>query len=130
MTEMRRFLRHLFEMIVAMVLGMMVLGPVWTLAFAGLGWSDLLDRPDLGALVMATNMTVGMSAWMRVRSHTWAGVWEMAIAMFLPFVVLLVPYWTGLLSGEALLVAGHVLMLPCMIVAMLRHRRPRRRVAA
>ncbi len=32
--------------------------------------------------------------------------------MVLPFVILFVPLWAGVLSGETLLVVGHVLMLP------------------
>jgi hypothetical protein len=28
------------------------------------------------------------------------------------------PYWAGALSGDALLIGGHVLMLPAMVVAM------------
>jgi hypothetical protein len=33
-----------------------------------------------------------------------------------------VPFWTGLLSGSALMTVGHILMLPLMVVAMLRRR--------
>ena len=40
--------------------------------------------------------------------------------MYLPFVILLVPYWTGLISGGTLLDAGHLLMLPAMLAAMFR----------
>ncbi|GAA1814599.1 hypothetical protein HC028_26700 [Planosporangium flavigriseum] len=36
--------------------------------------------------------------------------------------MLFIPYWAGLLSGHALMAAGHVLMLPLMAVAMLRRR--------
>jgi hypothetical protein len=44
------------------------------------------------------------------------------VLVYLPFVVLFVPFWAGLLSGSGVLGLGHVLMLPCMVVAML-HRR-------
>jgi hypothetical protein len=40
--------------------------------------------------------------------------------MYVPFVLLLVPYWAGVLSGEGVILAGHVLMLPAMVLAMLR----------
>ena len=36
--------------------------------------------------------------------------------------MLFLPLWLGLLSGDGLMLAGHVLMLPAMAVAML-HRR-------
>lgn len=127
-TSRRRFIRHFLEMVVAMVLGMVVLAPVWDAAFAALGnsgsgtGSGLPDRPDFAALVMATNMAIGMSLWMRYRGHGWPAVWEMAAAMFAPYLILMVPFWTGLLSGEALHTGGHLLMLPCMLAAMGRRR--------
>ena len=38
--------------------------------------------------------------------------------MYLPFVALLVPYWLGAISGGTLMVAGHVVMFPLMLAAM------------
>jgi flagellar biosynthetic protein FliP len=73
-------------------------------------------------LVMATNMSLGMALWMRIRRHGWAGIAEMSAAMYVPFLVLLPFHWTGLLSGMALETAGHVLMVPAMLAAMLRRR--------
>jgi hypothetical protein len=112
-----RFLLHYLEMVVAMVAGMVLLGPLWTLAAPGLP-----ERPDVGALVMATDMALGMAAWMAVRRHRPRHIAEMSLAMYLPFAVLLVPFWTGLIDGHALMIGGHVLMLPAMALAMLRHR--------
>lgn len=109
-----RFGLHYLEMVVAMVAGMVLLGPLWDLAAPG-----LTDRANVAALVMATDMAVGMAAWMRVRGHGWAGIAEMSAAMYLPFVVLLVPFWLGAVSGGTLMTVGHVLMLPLMAVAML-----------
>jgi hypothetical protein len=71
---------------------------------------------------MATDMTIGMSLWMRYCGHGWASIAEMAGAMYLPFVALFGPYWAGLVSGDTMLLAGHVLMLPCMVAVMLRRR--------
>nr|CEL20985.1 hypothetical protein [Kibdelosporangium sp. MJ126-NF4]CTQ95501.1 hypothetical protein [Kibdelosporangium sp. MJ126-NF4] len=115
----RQFARHYAEMIVAMLAGMLLFDPVWTIAF---GWWSALDRPDVSALVMATNMTVGMSIWMRVRGHGLAPIAEMGAAMYVPFLVLLGPYWAGALSADALMIGGHVLMLPAMLIAMLARR--------
>lgn len=117
-----RFILHFLEMVVAMAAGMVVLGPIRTLIVAHLGWSDLFDRPELHAVAMAADMTIAMSLWMRYRGHSWISIAEMAAAMVLPFVVLFVPLWAGALSGDTLLVAGHLLMLPAMVIAML-HRR-------
>jgi hypothetical protein len=105
--------RHYLEMLVAMIAGMVVLG-----AAEGLVWPGLDDRADVHALVMATNMAIGMGAWMRIRGHSWPAVTEMSAAMYVPFAVLLLPYWAGAISGDALFTAGHVLMLPAMALAM------------
>jgi hypothetical protein len=105
--------RHYLEMVVAMVVGMVVLGPLEALL-----WPALDDRVDVHAMVMATNMAVAMAAWMRFRGHSWASIAEMSAAMYVPFAVLLVPYWAGAVSGSFLFTAGHVLMLPAMALAM------------
>ena len=68
---------------------------------------------------MATNMVIGMSLWMRHRGHGWVGIAEMAVAMYLPFIVLFVPYWAGLLSRGGVLGLGHILMLAAMLMVML-----------
>jgi hypothetical protein len=115
----RAFARHYLEMVIAMVVGMIALGPVWSWLAARIGATELFDRPDLGALVMATDMTIAMSVWMRFRGHGWAPIAEMAAAMYLPFIILFVPLWAGLISEATLMVAGHLLMLLAMAAAML-----------
>jgi hypothetical protein len=110
----RHFVRHYLEMVVAMLVGMVVLGPV-----EGLVWPDLTARADVGVLVMATNMAIGMGAWMRYRGHSWRGTAEMSASMYAPFLVLLVPFWAGAIGEHALMTWGHLLMLPAMAAAML-----------
>jgi hypothetical protein len=113
-----RFALHYLEMVVSMLVGMALLGPIWSWA-----WPGLPGRPAAGALVMAANMTIGMGLWMRIRHHSWRLIAEMSAAMVLPFLALLVPYTMGAISGGALMVGGHLLMLPAMLAAMLwRHR--------
>jgi flagellar biosynthetic protein FliP len=108
------FAGHYLEMVVAMVVGMVALAPVWD----GL-WPGHADRPDTAAMAMAANMTVAMVAWMAVRGHGRRGIALMSGAMVLPFAVLAVPYWAGLMPGSWLMPLGHVLMFPLMAVAML-----------
>jgi hypothetical protein len=108
------FVRHYVEMVVAMLAGMFALG--W---LEGLAFPALTLPTELAVLVMATNMSLGMAAWMRVRRHAWRPIAEMSAAMYLPFAVLLVPFWTGLLDAGDLMIWGHVLMLPAMAAAML-----------
>jgi hypothetical protein len=104
------FAQHYAEMVVAMLVGMVALAPLWP--------AEWVARPDVHAVVMATDMTVVMALWMAVRRHSRPRVAEMSAAMYLPFLALLVPYWTGLISGTALMVAGHVVMFPLMLLAM------------
>jgi hypothetical protein len=118
----RHFVRHFVEMLVAMIVGMAVLGPVWVGLLTLLGCASVLEHAEVHALVMATDMTIGMSLWMRYRGHGWASIREMAAAMYLPFVVLFGPLWAGLISAETMLAAGHMLMLPAMLIAMLYRR--------
>ncbi|MBP2367618.1 hypothetical protein [Pseudonocardia parietis] len=110
----RGFVVHYLQMLAAMGVGMLVLGPLSM--FVG----------DVGveahSLLMATWMTAGMAAWMVWRRHSWPAIAEMGSAMYLSFVVLFPGYWLGALSGHDVMVAGHVLMLPAMALAML-HRR-------
>ena len=110
----RHFVRHYLEMVVAMLVGMMVLGPVVDLV-----WPSLTARADVGVMVMATNMAIGMGAWMRFRRHSWRSVAEMSAAMYVPFLVLLVPFWAGAMGEHAMMTWGHVLMLPAMAAVML-----------
>jgi hypothetical protein len=112
-----KFAGHYLEMVVAMFVGMVALSPLWSMAVPGLS-----GHPDAAAMVMATDMSIGMALWMRIRKHGWLHIGEMCAAMVAPFVVLLVPYWMGVISGDMLMTAGHVLMFPAMLVPMLRHR--------
>lgn len=113
-----RFALHFVEMVIAMFVGMFALGPLWSMA-----WPGLSDLPAVDALVMATNMTIGMAAWMLIRRHSWPRIAEMSAAMYLPFLILMVPYAFGAIDGDALMMGGHMLMMPAMFAAMLwRHR--------
>jgi len=105
--------RHYLEMVVAMFIGMAVLGLLQQLA-----WPSLNFYSAVGVLVMATDMAIGMGAWMRVRGHSWRGIAEMSASMYAPFIALLVPYWTGAVSGAELMAWGHLLMFPAMALVM------------
>jgi len=112
-----RFARHALEMVITMVVGMIVLEPVWSFA-----WPELSENTTAEAMVMATNMSLGMAVWMRIRGHGLPAIAEMSAAMYLPFLVLLPFHWAGALPAMALMTAGHIMMVPAMLVAMLRRR--------
>jgi hypothetical protein len=118
----RRFLRHYLEMVAAMLVGMVVVGGAvrGVLALAGLRFPA--QHPELVALEMAIDMSVGMVAWMRHRGHGWASTLEMGGAMLAPAVALIPLLWLGVVAGDSLLVLEHLAMLPLMYLVMLRRR--------
>ena len=118
----RHFVRHYVEMVVAMFLGMAVLGvPAgWALGAVGSSWSELTtDAPALMLLGMAVTMTVPMVGWMRYRGHGWRASTEMSASMFVPTLAAI-----GLLLGGVvedigvLLIIQHIAMLASMLAAM------------
>lgn len=113
------FVQHLLEMTIAMFAGMFVLGMPLKALFDGLGWGVVNDAVVPSTLAMATTMSVGMAAWMRVRGCGWPAILEMSLAMYVPFVLMYPFYWAGLAGGMAVMMVGHILMVPAMIVAML-----------
>ncbi|MGC5012310.1 hypothetical protein ACLQ2R_16220 [Streptosporangium sp. DT93] len=111
-----RFARHYVEMIIAMFVGMFVLGML--LSAVGLGFSH--DRqPELAYLLMAFDMSVGMAVWMRYRGHGWIPTLEMCAAMFVPVVPLFPLLWAGIIDSGGLMMLAHVAMFPLMLAAML-----------
>jgi hypothetical protein len=117
-----RFLRHYLEMVAAMLVGMVVMGATvrGVLALAGLEFPA--QYPELAALEMTVDMSVGMIAWMRHRGHGWASTLEMAGATFAPAVALFPLRWQGVITGDALQVLEHLAMFPLMYLVMLRRR--------
>ena len=121
----RHFLRHLGEMYLAMMVGMMALAALDAAIFAAAGTSipDVKDSaPEVWGLLMALNMTVGMTVWMRHRRHTWAMCAEMAGAMFVPAVVAIVLFWCSVIHSGAIGAVEMNAMLPAMIAVMLLRR--------
>ena len=117
----RHFFRHALEMFVAMTVGLVLLAPVWVAALDRIGLSDSLTRPALDSLIAATDMAIAMTIWMLYRGHDRARIAEMAVAMYAPYLVLIVPHWLGFLPGEHVVMVGHSLMIPAIVVAMLAH---------
>jgi flagellar biosynthetic protein FliP len=111
--------RHYLEMVVAMFVGMAALWGLGEVVVAITGLEYSLT-PEVAALKMAFDMSVGMVAWMRFRGHGWAGTAEMVAAMFAPAIALIPLSWLNVISAESLMLATHILMLPLMFVVMLR----------
>ena len=112
------FTRHLLEMVLAMIAGMVVLGVA----------AGLLGEPPAyadSALIEYTLMGVSMSApmvaWMRYRGHSWADGLEMTAAMLVPMFALVLPVELGVteFSEHSLMVLSHVAMIGGMAALML-----------
>jgi hypothetical protein len=122
----RHFVRHYFEMVAAMFLGMAVLGlpSIAALGSVGMDSSELRsDAPAMLLLGMGLTMTVPMVAWMRYRGHGWRASNEMAAAMLVPTLGVIALLGAGLLEDiGTLLMIEHVVMLPAMLLVMLLRR--------
>jgi hypothetical protein len=119
----RHFVRHAFEMTVAMMLGMIVLGVAFRglhLAVFGTGFDDAWhEHTELAVFAMTFNMTVPMVAWMHHRGHSWERGGEMAAAMFVLALALLVLFRLGVISAHVVLPLEMALMIPSMVLVML-----------
>jgi hypothetical protein len=114
-----RFTRHLLEMVVAMMVGMAVLGLALAVLGEPPGYANVLLRYSL----MGASMSAPMVAWMRYRGHSWRDGGEMAAAMLLPMFTLVVPVELGVavpgLFAGSLMKLSHVAMIAGMVVLMI-----------
>jgi flagellar biosynthetic protein FliP len=113
-----RFLLHLGEMSLAMMLGMYLLAMPCGMIVAAIGFSG----PIVSALVMTFNMTAPMVLWMRFRGHTWERSGEMGAAMVIPTIALVVVSLFGVIPQDGLANAVMIPMFPAMVAAMLYRR--------
>ena len=112
----KHFLRHYGEMVLAMFLGMAVLGyPVdWGMGRLGANSDEFMF------LGMATTMTVPMVGWMLYRGHGWRANAEMSASMFVPTFAVIGLLAAGVITGiGVLMVIEHVAMLAGMLAVML-----------
>jgi hypothetical protein len=112
----KHFLRHYGEMVLAMFLGMAVLGLPADWAMRSVG----ADSDAFMLLEMATTMTVPMVGWMLYRGHGWRANTEMSASMFVPTFAVIGVLTTGLLTDIGILMAAeHIVMLLAMAGVML-----------
>jgi hypothetical protein len=115
----RQPVRRRAVLAVGYVLVQLALGyVVFSLAHAGVGATLLLlVLVSQGVLLLPLPAAVVVTAAVP-RPHLGA-IGGMSAVMYLPLLVLLVPFWAGAITGGTLLVAGQLLMLPAMALAML-----------
>jgi glucose dehydrogenase len=109
----RRWWRHYGEMVLAMLVGMVVLGTVVQMV----GLQPDGDAAELG--VMFATMTVGMDAWMLYRREGRRDIVEMTVATNLPLAVFVPLLRADAISPAAGDVAAHVAMLAAMAAVMI-----------
>jgi hypothetical protein len=112
------FGRHLLEMGLAMVVGMMLSAAIFLTAVGMTAEEGMREHAVLFVVLQALGMTVAMVAWMRHRRHNWRSSSEMALAMVVPAVPLICLRLLDVISGPicglyclVTLVAMVVLML-------------------
>jgi hypothetical protein len=122
------FLRHLGEMILAMLVGMVAGAAVFVLIFSTVLASTVSGMPQvevlnqfavLICLVMALGMTMPMVAWMRFRGMEWRPTLEMAAAMAIPLVPIFGLLGLQLIPGARACGLYCAVMIPAMVVPML-----------
>ncbi|MEO3789461.1 DJ-1/PfpI family protein [Nonomuraea sp. B10E15] len=107
-----RLVWHYLELVIAAALGMVLLDPLWISVLE-------VARFDVYLLLMAAGMAAGVALWMLVRRHAWPRIAEMSLAVFLPFPVLLVPFWLGVLPAGPVTLIGHVIPMALLAAAMI-----------
>src|SRR3954454_3833851 len=115
-TSAKHFLRHYGEMVLAMFLGMAVLGLPADWAMRSIG----ADSDAFMFLEMATPMTVPMVGWMIYRGHGWRANTQMSASMFVPTSAVIGVLTSGILTDLGVLMAvEHIVMLLAMAGVML-----------
>ena len=115
----RAFARHFGEMVLAMLLGMAVLGGLAQLVFAVFD-SSLSDQSGgFRVMLMGFNMTLPMVVWMSYRGHDRNRNAEMAASMIVPSIFAAILAWAGVLGAGGALALQHSVMIPAMLAVML-----------
>jgi hypothetical protein len=111
------FFRHLVEMTLAMMVGMIVSAAVFLGAVGMTAAQAMREHAVLFVVLQALGMTVAMVAWMRHRGHRWRSCSEMGAAMVIPAIPLISLRLVGTISGPicgtycALSIAAMVLVM-------------------
>lgn len=93
------FGRHLIEMGLAMMAGMIVSAAIFLTAVGMTADEGMREHAVLFVVLQALGMTVAMVAWMRHRRHNWRSSSEMAAAMVVPAVPLICLRLLDVISG-------------------------------
>ena len=94
------FWRHFFQMLAAMVTGMIATGAVFLTVVGLKTWDEVtIQYPTQALMAMAVGMTTPMVAWMLYRGMGRKNSYEMALAMVVPVIPFLCLVWFGVTQG-------------------------------
>ena len=109
------FWRHFFQMLGAMVVGMIATGAIFISVVGLKTWDEVtVQYPTQCLLAMAVGMTLPMVAWMLYRGMGRRNTFEMAAAMVLPVIPFLCVVWFDITASAPC--GGYCAV---MIIAML-----------
>jgi ABC-type tungstate transport system substrate-binding protein len=115
------FGRHLLEMGLAMMVGMIASAAIFLTAVGMTAEEGMREHAVLFVVLQALGMTVAMVAWMRHRRHNWRSSSEMATAMVVPAVPLICLRLLDIISGP---ICGFYCLLTIVaMVALMLYRR-------
>jgi hypothetical protein len=116
------FVRHLLEMALAMMVGMIDSAAVFLSALGTTVDEALRQHAVLFVVVQAFGMTVAMVAWMRHRGHAWRSCCEMAAAMVVPAIALICLRVLDVISGPICGVYCGATVVAMVLVMLYRRR--------
>ena len=123
--KIKSFAWHLFQMIVAMEIGMTLYHGVFVNLLAPASYKTLtVAYPLFDYWMMMIAMTLPMIGLMRYHKYGWRYCIGMTIAMLAPVVLLTVLVWVGLISFMTLKITGSIAMTLGMAIYMLFRYRP------
>jgi hypothetical protein len=116
------FWRHLLEMLVVMVVGMLATGAIFVSVVGLASWDEITSvYPTQALLAMAVGMTAPMIGWMLHRGMGLRNSYEMALAMVLPVVPFLCLVWFNV--TESAQCGGYCISTVVAMLLLMRYRR-------
>lgn len=117
--KIKSFIWHLFQMIVAMEIGMMLYHGTFVNQLAPMSSKFATIAYPLFDYWMMISMVLPMICLMRYHRYDWRYCIGMTITMLAPVVLLTMLMWIGLISMMTLRIAGSITMNLGMVIYML-----------
>ena len=120
LAKIKPFIWHLFQMIVAMEIGMALYHGAFVNQLAPMSYKfAIIAYPLFDYWMMMISMILPMICLMRYHRYDWRICIGMTIAMLAPVALLTMLMWIGLISMMTLRIAGNITMNLGMVIYML-----------